>query len=79
MDIEMPRMDGYELATRLRASREYDHVPIIMLTSRAGEKHRLKAADIGVDGYLVKPCPDDVLLDEVGRCINAGRRPRMAS
>lgn len=79
MDIEMPRMDGYELASRLRSSAEYDGVPIIMLTSRAGEKHRLKADGIGVDGYLVKPCPDDVLLEAVSRCISAGRRPRIAS
>ncbi len=79
MDIEMPRMDGYELASRLRSSPEYDGVPIIMLTSRAGEKHRLKAAGIGVDGYLVKPCPDDVLLEAVSRCMAGGRRSRMAS
>jgi DNA-binding NarL/FixJ family response regulator len=45
-----------------------------MLTSRAGEKHRRKAAGIGVDGYLVKPCPDDVLLEEVSRCMAAGKR-----
>lgn len=74
MDIEMPRMDGYELASRLRASGELQSVPIIMLTSRAGEKHRRKAATIGVDGYLVKPCPDDVLLEEVARCMAAGKR-----
>jgi chemosensory pili system protein ChpA (sensor histidine kinase/response regulator) len=70
----MPRMDGYELAARLRASADFGRVPIIMLTSRAGEKHRRKAASIGVDGYLVKPCPDDVLLDEVVRCMAAGNR-----
>jgi chemosensory pili system protein ChpA (sensor histidine kinase/response regulator) len=74
MDIEMPRMDGYELAARLRSSAEFQAVPIIMLTSRAGEKHRRKAAGIGVDGYLVKPCPDDVLLEEVSRCLAAGKR-----
>ena len=74
MDIEMPRMDGYELATRLRASVEFGSVPIIMITSRAGEKHRRKAASIGVDGYLVKPCTDDALLDEVMRCMAAGNR-----
>jgi chemosensory pili system protein ChpA (sensor histidine kinase/response regulator) len=74
MDIEMPRMDGYELASRLRASADLQSVPIIMLTSRAGEKHRRKAAAIGVDGYLVKPCPDDVLLDEVARCLASGKR-----
>jgi len=79
MDIEMPRMDGYELATRMRSSPEYDHIPAIMLTSRAGEKHRAKAAGIGVDGYLVKPCPDDVLLEEVARCMAAGRGSRIAS
>lgn len=74
MDIEMPRMDGYELAARLRCSADLQAVPIIMLTSRAGEKHRRKAAGIGVDGYLVKPCPDDVLLEEVSRCMAAGKR-----
>jgi chemosensory pili system protein ChpA (sensor histidine kinase/response regulator) len=74
MDIEMPRMDGYELAARLRASGDFQAVPIIMLTSRAGEKHRRKAASIGVDGYLVKPCTDDALLDEVARCMAAGSR-----
>jgi len=78
MDIEMPRMDGYELAGRMRASSLYEKIPIIMLTSRAGEKHRLKAAGIGVDGYLVKPCPDDVLLDEVSRCAGRGRQSRMS-
>jgi chemosensory pili system protein ChpA (sensor histidine kinase/response regulator) len=79
MDIEMPRMDGYELASRMRSSPEFDGVPILMLTSRAGEKHRLKADGIGVDGYLVKPCPDDVLLETVSRCMTGGRRSRMAS
>jgi chemosensory pili system protein ChpA (sensor histidine kinase/response regulator) len=79
MDIEMPRMDGYELASRMRSSPEFDGVPILMLTSRAGEKHRLKADGIGVDGYLVKPCPDDVLLETVSRCMAGGRRSRMAS
>jgi len=79
MDIEMPRMDGYELAAKLRAQREFDSVPLIILTSRAGEKHRRKATGLGVDGYLVKPCPDDVLLDEVTRCLAAGRQPRIAS
>ncbi|MBA3975634.1 MAG: hypothetical protein C0504_15615 [Candidatus Solibacter sp.] len=74
MDIEMPRMDGYELAARLRSSSDFGNLPIIMLTSRAGEKHRRKASSLGVDGYLVKPCPDDVLLEEVARCIAAGKR-----
>jgi chemosensory pili system protein ChpA (sensor histidine kinase/response regulator) len=79
MDIEMPRMDGYELATRLRAKPEFDSVPLIILTSRAGEKHRRKASGLGVDGYLVKPCPDDVFLEEVARCLALGRQPGIAS
>lgn len=78
MDIEMPRMDGYELAARLRSQRAFDSVPLIILTSRAGEKHRRKASSLGVDGYLVKPCPDDVLLEEVTRCLALGRRSRIA-
>jgi len=76
MDIEMPRMDGYELASRLRGQESYKHVPIIMLTSRAGEKHRRKAAKLGVNGYLVKPCPDDVLLTQVNSLLRPGTESR---
>ncbi len=79
MDVEMPRMDGYELASRLREQRAYDGVPIVMLTSRAGEKHRLKAASLGVDGYLVKPCPDDLLLSEVRRWLVQNPRSSQAA
>ncbi len=79
MDIEMPRMDGFELAARLRGQRRFDAVPLIVLTSRAGGKHRHKAAGLGVDGYLVKPCPDDTLLSEVARCLEAASRPRIPS
>ena len=67
LDIEMPRMDGYELTATLRANPSYRDIPIIMLTSRAGDKHRQKAMDLGVSGYLVKPYTDDVLLETVRR------------
>jgi chemosensory pili system protein ChpA (sensor histidine kinase/response regulator) len=73
LDIEMPRMDGYELTATLRANPNYRNIPIIMLTSRAGDKHRQKALDLGVTGYLVKPYTDDVLLDTVRRL--AGMEP----
>ncbi|MEM7112563.1 MAG: response regulator [Chloroflexota bacterium] len=65
LDIEMPRMDGYELTATLRANDNFKHIPIIMLTSRAGDKHRRKALDLGVSDYLVKPYTDEVLLDAV--------------
>ncbi len=62
LDIEMPRMDGYELTSMLRAENRYKDLPIVMITSRAGEKHRKKAFEIGATDYLVKPYQDDVLF-----------------
>lgn len=79
MDIEMPRMDGYELAAALRARPEYESVPLLMLTSRAGEKHRQKALRLGVDRYLVKPCPEELLLAELRNCIATRRGSRLAA
>ena len=55
LDIEMPRMDGYELTATLRGLAEYRQVPIVMITSRAGPKHRDKALGLGVSEYLIKP------------------------
>ncbi|MCB1035223.1 MAG: response regulator, partial [Acidobacteria bacterium] len=65
LDIEMPRMDGYELTALLRADPSLASVPIVMLTSRAGQKHRDKAADLGVDAYLVKPYDEETLVRTV--------------
>lgn len=79
MDIEMPRMDGYELAAALRARPEYESVPLLMLTSRAGDKHRQKALRLGVDRYLVKPCPEELLVSELRNCIAARRGNRLAA
>ena len=79
MDIEMPRMDGYELAATLRSRPEFERVPILMLTSRAGEKHRQKALRLGVDRYLVKPCPDELLVAELRNCIDSRRGSRLAA
>ncbi|HEU4619112.1 MAG TPA: Hpt domain-containing protein [Gammaproteobacteria bacterium] len=55
LDIEMPRMDGYQFATHVRNDAKFKDVPIIMITSRSGEKHRAKAIEIGVNDYLSKP------------------------
>ena len=62
LDVEMPRMDGYELASILKKQGPKHHIPIVMLTSRGGEKHRRKAFDLGVDAYLVKPYQESELV-----------------
>ncbi len=62
LDIEMPRMDGYELATHMRNDERLRDVPIIMITSRTGEKHRERAMQIGVDHYIGKPYQESELL-----------------
>ena len=67
LDIEMPRMDGYELTTTVRSNAALKHIPIVMLTSRAGEKHRRKAMDVGATDYLVKPYQEEVLLGVMRR------------
>lgn len=64
-DVEMPRMDGYELLASLKREENLKHIPVVMITSRAGEKHRKKARDLGVSGYLVKPFKDSALIEMV--------------
>ncbi|MGI8914942.1 MAG: response regulator [Chloroflexota bacterium] len=65
MDIEMPRMDGFELLSILRRQPETAHVPTIMVTSRSGDKHREKAVRLGIDAYLVKPFREEELFGTV--------------
>ena len=62
VDIEMPRMDGFDLTRNVRADPRLKHVPIIMITSRTAEKHRNYAMEIGVDQYLGKPYQEEELL-----------------
>jgi chemosensory pili system protein ChpA (sensor histidine kinase/response regulator) len=62
LDIEMPRMDGYQLATHVRNDTRLKELPIIMITSRSGEKHRAKAIEIGVNDYLSKPYQESQLI-----------------
>lgn len=69
LDVEMPQMDGYELTSTLRAQEAYRSLPIVMLTSRSGEKHRQKAFEVGATEYLVKPYQDDVLLGTIRRLV----------
>ncbi|MEN5267166.1 Hpt domain-containing protein [Stenotrophomonas sp. TWI587] len=65
LDIEMPRMDGYELASVMRADPRYQGVPIVMITSRSGDKHRQRAFEIGVQRYLGKPYQELDLMRNV--------------
>ncbi len=65
LDIEMPRMDGYELATNMRNDERLKHIPIIMITSRTGEKHRDRAMLIGVNRYMGKPFQEHDLLANI--------------
>ena len=65
LDIEMPRMDGYELATLMRNEPRLKHIPIIMITSRTGEKHRERAMQIGVNGYMGKPYQESELMKNI--------------
>jgi chemosensory pili system protein ChpA (sensor histidine kinase/response regulator) len=61
-DIEMPRMDGFELVRRLRADARFKSLPIITITSRIADKHRNYALELGVDHYLGKPYDEEKLL-----------------
>lgn len=65
LDIEMPRMDGYEVAQYMRLDPRLKSVPIIMITSRTGDKHRQRAMDIGVNRYLGKPYQENELMRNV--------------
>lgn len=65
LDIEMPRMDGFEVATRIRRDERLSQLPIIMITSRTGQKHRDRAMAIGVNEYLGKPYQESVLLQSI--------------
>ncbi len=65
LDIEMPRMDGYEFASHVRNDDRVSDVPIIMITSRVGDKHRARAIELGVNDYLGKPYQDAQLLNAI--------------
>jgi DNA-binding response OmpR family regulator len=72
VDLEMPRMNGVELASALRAQERTVEVPIIMITSRYSERHRAMAIDAGVDVFLTKPYSEDELAGHVRRCLERG-------
>ncbi len=74
LDIEMPRMDGYELMATLRSQEQYKTVPLIVLTSRAATKHQQRAMQLGADDYVVKPYQEHELLGTIARLVQARGR-----
>ena len=62
LDIEMPRMDGFEFARNVRADAKTKNIPIIMITSRTADKHRNRALELGVNEYMGKPYQEEQLL-----------------
>ena len=73
-DVEMPRMDGYELISALKGSPALCHLPIVLITSRSGEKHRERALALGVSDYLAKPYDDSELIGLVKFLSSEGSR-----
>lgn len=69
-DIEMPRMDGFELVRKLRSNPETQMLPVIMITSRIAQKHHDYANELGVSHYLGKPYDEDELLRLIGRYVH---------
>lgn len=62
-DIEMPRMDGLELLSRIQKDEKLSYVPVAMLTSRGAERHKQMAAKLGASGYFTKPYLEELLLE----------------
>jgi chemosensory pili system protein ChpA (sensor histidine kinase/response regulator) len=67
VDIEMPRMDGFDLTRNVRSNPATRGIPILMITSRTAEKHRNHALELGVNEYLGKPYQEDQLLSLIRR------------
>ncbi|MDX2240916.1 MAG: response regulator [Leptolyngbyaceae cyanobacterium bins.302] len=72
-DIEMPRMDGLELLSRIQKDANLKHLPIAMLTSRGADRHRQMAATLGASGYFTKPYLEEALLDAAQRMLKGER------
>jgi chemosensory pili system protein ChpA (sensor histidine kinase/response regulator) len=71
LDIEMPRMDGFEFAKTIKGDAKTAAIPVIMITSRTADKHRNRAAELGVDRFLGKPYQEDELLGTLREMVQA--------
>ncbi len=72
LDIEMPRMNGFEFLSAFRAQAVYQDIPVIMLTSRAAAKHRDKARALGADGFMIKPYNDEKFINLILKLTSRG-------
>jgi len=79
LDIEMPRMDGFEVASSVKNADRLKKIPIIMITSRTGEKHRERAMSIGVERYMGKPFVEEELLETINQLLAEKLRHRAAA
>lgn len=75
LDIEMPRMDGFELLGHLRRDPQWASLPVIMISSRTAQKHREHAGALGATGFLGKPYQNEVLLDALQEVLATGHEP----
>jgi chemosensory pili system protein ChpA (sensor histidine kinase/response regulator) len=64
-DLEMPRMHGYDLIAAIKSHPKWSHLPVIVVTSRSSEKHRLRAQEVGAEGYVTKPFSKEELLSAI--------------
>jgi len=71
VDIEMPRMDGFDLTRNIRSDERTREIPIIMITSRSADKHRNYAMQLGVNAYFGKPFQDTILLGAIAGLLPA--------
>ncbi|MER3475290.1 MAG: hybrid sensor histidine kinase/response regulator, partial [Leptolyngbya sp. ERB_1_2] len=70
-DIEMPRLDGYGFLAKMRSDTQFSQLPVMMLTSRSGEKHRKLAENLGASAYFSKPYNEQVLLRTLESMVNS--------
>jgi two-component system chemotaxis response regulator CheY len=70
-DINMQRMDGYEFIRRVRAEKQYQQLPIVIISTDDQPKHRKKGFDAGANLYIVKPCSPEVMLETLKMLMNA--------
>jgi chemosensory pili system protein ChpA (sensor histidine kinase/response regulator) len=73
-DIEMPRLDGFGLLAKLKANTKLQQIPVLMLTSRSGDKHRQLAMQLGAAAYFSKPYNEQILLRSLHELIETRQR-----
>jgi chemosensory pili system protein ChpA (sensor histidine kinase/response regulator) len=79
LDIEMPRMDGFELLATLREDARWRDIPVVMITSRMADRHRERAMQLGANAYMGKPYREEALLALLSDMLTDARRPKHVS